>query len=275
MNAVAQWDYGTTKGLVYHRVWKQDEGVFQEVNDRAEWGNIYYATESKDQTSFQSGEDNLLRYTFARSGKLASSQDTNFRPIRSEWPVFGYAVDLGYVGRAPISTLFTVGLCQEKAVHFLGKEGLTVLPSLWKSYFENELDALSFFHYDFEEAWTTSTALDNKIKRDSISTAGEDYHLLTSLAARQAFGSVQLVGTKDKQYLFLKEISSNGNTQTVDVIYPASPIFYYLNPELIRLLLEPHFETQEAGHYPNKWAIHDLGTHYPVSFRRISSGTSF
>jgi hypothetical protein len=64
-------------------------------------------------------------------------------------------------------------------------------------------------------------------------------------------------------YLFLKEISSNGNTQTIDVIYPASPIFFYLNPELIKLILEPHFETQEAGLYPNKWAIHDLGTHYP------------
>lgn len=71
------------------------------------------------------------------------------------------------------------------------------------------------------------------------------------------------MGTKDKTYLFLKEISSNGNTQTIDVIYPASPIFLYLNPELVKLLLEPHFENQEAGHYPNKWAIHDLGTHYP------------
>jgi hypothetical protein len=46
-------------------------------------------------------------------------------------------------------------------------------------------------------------------------------------------------------------------------IYPASPIFYYTNPELIKLLLDPHFENQESGHYPNKWAAHDLGTHYP------------
>lgn len=63
--------------------------------------------------------------------------------------------------------------------------------------------------------------------------------------------------------MFLKEISSNGNTQTIDVIFPATPIFYYLNPDLIKLLLDPHFENQESGHYPNKYAIHDLGTHYP------------
>jgi hypothetical protein len=87
--------------------------------------------------------------------------------------------------------------------------------------------------------------------------------VLTSLAVRQAFGATQLVGTEEKHYMFLKEISSNGNTQTIDVIFPATPIFYYLNPDLIKLLLDPHFENQESGHYPNKYAIHDLGTHYP------------
>ena len=105
--------------------------------------------------------------------------------------------------------------------------------------------------------------LDNKIASDSKAAAGDNYHILTSLAARQVFGSVQLVGTKDTPYVFMKEISSNGNTQTIDVIYPASPIWFYLNPEYIKMLLDPHFENQESGHYPNKWAIHDLGTHYP------------
>jgi hypothetical protein len=108
-----------------------------------------------------------------------------------------------------------------------------------------------------------STELDDQISRDSITAAGPDYLVLTSLAARQAFGATQLVGTTNKPYLFLKEISSNGNAQTVDVIYPSSPIFLYLNPELIKLLLDPHFENQESGHYPNRWPMHDLGSHYP------------
>jgi hypothetical protein len=105
--------------------------------------------------------------------------------------------------------------------------------------------------------------LDDKILKDSIAAAGEDYAILTMLAARQAFGATQLVGTQEKHFLFLKEISSNGNTQTIDVIYPATPIFYYTNPELVKLLLDPHFENQENGNYPNTYAMHDLGTHYP------------
>lgn len=137
------------------------------------------------------------------------------------------------------------------------------MPSLWKSYFDDELDALSFFHKDYSESSKLSSELDTRIATDSKAAAGDNYHILTSLAVRQAFGATQLVGTQEKHYLFLKEISSNGNMQTIDVIYPATPIFYYTNPELVRLLLDPHFENQEAGQYPNKWAIHDLGTHYP------------
>ena len=86
---------------------------------------------------------------------------------------------------------------------------------------------------------------------------------LTTLAYRQAFGATQLGGTLDKYWLFLKEISSNGNFQTVDVIYPFHPVLLYTNPDLVKLLLDPLFENQESGQYPNTYAMHDLGTHYP------------
>lgn len=40
LNAVAQWDFGTTDGIAYHKVWKQNQQHFTEVYDRAEWGKI-------------------------------------------------------------------------------------------------------------------------------------------------------------------------------------------------------------------------------------------
>jgi hypothetical protein len=213
--------------------------------------------------TYQSGADDDVRGTFASDGQLKNSNDTNYRAINNAWPVFGYGVNLGAVEASAVSTLFSLGLCQDEAVQFLGADGLTVLPSLWKSYFADDLEALTFFHGEYSEYNQISSTLDDRIAQDSIAAAGQDYATLTTLATRQAFAATQLVGTEDKHYLFLKEISSNGNTQTIDVIYPASPIFYYTNPELVRLLLDPHFENQESGHYPNKWAIHDLGTHYP------------
>lgn len=98
---------------------------------------------------------------------------------------------------------------------------------------------------------------------DTKKAAGQNYTTVTSLAVRQSFGATQLVGTQNKTYLFMKEISSNGNTQTVDVIFPLHPILLYLNPKLIKLLLAPLYENQESGHYPNQYSMHDLGSHYP------------
>ena len=86
---------------------------------------------------------------------------------------------------------------------------------------------------------------------------------IASLTARQAFGGTQLCGTTAAPYLFLKEISSDGNVQTVDVCFPFHPILIYTNPTLLRYLLDPLFINQEAGQYPNMYSMHDLGTRYP------------
>lgn len=122
---------------------------------------------------------------------------------------------------------------------------------------------LEFFHYDYSTANKLSSALDERIARDSVAAAGQDYLTITSLSARQAFAATQLCGTLQNPYLFMKEISSNGNMNTVDVIFPAHPVFLYTNPELLELLMKPHFEIQESGQYPNAYAMHDIGTHYP------------
>lgn len=61
----------------------------------------------------------------------------------------------------------------------------------------------------------------------------------------------------------MKEISSNGNMNTIDVIFPAHPVFLYTNPDFLKYILRPHFEIQESGHYPNTYAMHDIGSHYP------------
>ena len=108
-----------------------------------------------------------------------------------------------------------------------------------------------------------SSSLDEQIASDSLADGGQDYLTITSLSLRQTFGATQLVGNNTKMYLFLKEISSDGNAQTVDVVFPAFPAFVYTNPDLLKLLLDPLFENQESGQYPNTYSMHDLGSHYP------------
>lgn len=45
----------------------------------------------------------------------------------------------------------------------------------------------------------------------------------------------------------------------VDVLYAASPIYLYLNPNILGYLLRPLLEYQESGMYPNAYAAVDIG----------------
>jgi hypothetical protein len=63
--------------------------------------------------------------------------------------------------------------------------------------------------------------------------------------------------------MFMKEISSDGNISTIDVLYPSFPVFLYANPYLLRLQLDPLLDYAESGKWPQAYAEHDIGSSYP------------
>ena len=249
--------------IAYHQIYRQTQLLWSETLDQTEYGNWYWATDNTANLTYQSGIDKDVRGAFTTNGVLADTNDTNFRAINDNYPTFGFAIDLGSVGAAAVSTLFTIGLTQESAIQLDGANGDVNVPSLWTSYYSTEVDALSFFHTDYATASGLADTFDAQVAGDSNAAGGSEYVTLTSLAARQAFAGTQLAGTSDTPYLFLKEISSDGNVQTVDVIFPTHPVFLYTNPTLLKLLLDPLFINQESGQYPNKYSMHDLGSAYP------------
>ena len=60
-------------------------------------------------------------------------------------------------------------------------------------------------------------------------------------------------------YIFLKEISTDGNVNTVDVIYPALTALSVLAPEWIALLLDPIVNYMQKGAWTQDYVIHDIG----------------
>ncbi|KAI1362352.1 glutaminase GtaA [Xylaria arbuscula] len=265
LNAILEWDYGTSDGVAYHTFSRQTQTEITESNQLPNWGTFYWSTSDVDGLTYQSGSDTIVRGAFKSDGVLPNTEDTKFRAVNSNWPVFGFAKDLGSVGSSSVNTLFTIGLTQDNAIQLLGAgEDLTTYPSLWKSYFDSSLAAMTFFFNDYSTAAGLATDLDDKVSSDSIAAAGQDYLTITSLSVRQTFGALQFTGTDSNPVVFLKEISSNSDIQTVDVIFPAIPLILYTNPEILKYLLEPLFLNQENGHYPNTNAIHDLGT-FPLA----------
>jgi hypothetical protein len=74
---------------------------------------------------------------------LANTQDTNYRAIDDDFPVFGFAVDMGKVPTSSVSTLFQLSLHQENCVQFEGANGIQSVPCMWTSYFSDETSAVS------------------------------------------------------------------------------------------------------------------------------------
>jgi hypothetical protein len=64
--------------------------------------------------TYQTGQDIVLRPSFVNDGTLLNTQDTNFRPISQDWPVFALAVDLGQVSDTTSSpVVFALGLAPQ------------------------------------------------------------------------------------------------------------------------------------------------------------------
>jgi hypothetical protein len=134
---------------------------------------------------------------------------------------------------------------------------------LWKSWFNSVESLLSFHYFDFANAASLAFNYSLQLAEDAYQSGAQDYVDIVALSARQVMGATTFSGTPEDPILFLKEISSNGNFQTIDVIFPSFPFFLYTNPRWLAYLLEPLIEHMLSGQYPNKYAMHDLGTHFP------------
>ncbi|KAL1842223.1 hypothetical protein VTJ49DRAFT_5835 [Mycothermus thermophilus] len=265
VSEVVQWESGTSGDVSYHRFFRESQEEFGEDDEIAAWGNWYLATSSDSSLTWQIGEDATVRSQFVDNQLLTNAAESNFRAVDDAWPIFAFSHDLGNVGSDSVERVFTLGLVQDNVIHFAGLSGeMEPVPGLWSSYYQDEISAMVAFYTDYRYALDASSALDQQIQTDSENAAGQDYATITTLAVRQTFGGLQYAGAASKPYIFLKEISSNSDIQTVDVIFPAYPIFMYLNATLAKYLLDPLFENQESGAYPNAYAEHDLGT-FPVA----------
>ncbi|KAI0473563.1 hypothetical protein GGR56DRAFT_647998 [Xylariaceae sp. FL0804] len=95
----------------------------------------------------------------------------------------------------------------------------------------------------------------------------ETYYSIVAITARQVMGAyvycIPPSGDDSEPLMFQKEISSDGNVNTVDVLYPATPYFLWANPEMLRYTLAPLYANQEGGFYPNGYSMHDLGSSFP------------
>jgi hypothetical protein len=251
----------TTGPLLAFSATPANPDVLREDGDSAKWGTAVWATRDLPNVTTEAGADTIVRAAFVQSGALDNSVDSDQpRAINVRWPVFAYAYDLGQVGNtAGAGITLTLGNVRNPSVSYQGDP----IPPLWLSYWPDWQGMTSFFLDDSASALSRANRLDVRVTNDATKVGGAKYAAICDLAFRQAFGATELVGTADHPAMYVKEISSDGNISTLDVVYPAFPVFLYANPALVRLQLDPLFDYAESGKWNQPFAEHDIGSSYP------------
>ncbi|KAJ6011320.1 hypothetical protein N7451_002732 [Penicillium sp. IBT 35674x] len=263
------WDWDTVdignKAKPNLQQWKlrrESELLLSEIRDRAEWGTLHFTGPTN--TQYESGEAGKVRQRFASTGMLRNKNDKEFRAIRDRSPVFAFSKSFNLSSKQESdSVTFTIALIQFPVVQYASARGLTLMRPLWESWYPTTEELLTFHYNDHAVAASLAANYSAQVADDAYLSGAEDYVDIVALSARQVMGATTFSGTPDNPLLFLKEISSNGNFQTIDVIFPAFPFFLYTNPRWLAYLLEPLIEHMLSGQYPNTYAMHDLGTHFP------------
>ncbi|KAG2042315.1 hypothetical protein BDR03DRAFT_1006723 [Suillus americanus] len=261
----------STGNILTHQVMLENQ-LYIEYSDYIQQGAAYYSTPNSSSVTYQTGQDVVVRAQFINNGVLANTEDTNFRAVSDNWPVFAFAHDLDTASTtATVPVIYTVGHVRDPAIQYIVANDVYQPRSIyfWSAY-SSIADLISDFIGDYSTALGRAQAFDQKVQNDALAISS-NYAGVVALSVRQAFGALELTLSKnsdgrwntDDILMFLKEISSDGNVNTVDVIMPAWPILLYANPTLGKYLLLGLLEYQATGQYPNAWAAHDLGSSYP------------
>ncbi|KDN52653.1 DUF1793-domain-containing protein [Tilletiaria anomala UBC 951] len=269
-----------TNGTSMYLIQRNNPQVYTEYRQRAEWGSVAYAVKNTPGLSSRNNNNVVAQSEFLQKGNLTFDHGPVGGPDNS----FAFSVNFSAPG-AKNDLVFAIGHLRTPYVNYIkpvpgapGKSYQQDRYGYWQTKYPNFNDAVSFFVNDFAGALAGAMEFDKMIRTDSQNAAGggavgDNYAAITELSVRQAMATIEITVSQDDTgaynksdtLIFLKEISSNGDMSTVDVIFPLFPLLSYLNPSLLRDLMKPIFEYTESGLYPNKWCVHDLGV-YPNAF---------
>ncbi|KAF2085215.1 DUF1793-domain-containing protein [Saccharata proteae CBS 121410] len=258
----------TTGETSVYQVTANDQATYSELEQMAAWGTAVYAARGSDQhnLTYQSGPSATVTEQFINDGYLTD--------VAEDWAagnVAGFSQDLGTVSM-PLDFHFVVGYVRIETINYRG----SARTHYYRADYPDTVDATSHFFDIYDDAKSESVTFDSQVISVGEAAGGTNYSAILEISVRQIFGGIDITIPGDtldtsEVWGFIKEISSNGNLNTVDIITPTFPFFYSWNADYIKILLEPMLTylatdtKQKKGAYPNAYTIHDMGSNYPNS----------
>ncbi|GAC1665936.1 MAG: hypothetical protein NVS9B4_21590 [Candidatus Acidiferrum sp.] len=263
------WSRSRLAGMTVLRASNVHQPVLEKAGDnvRIDWGSVLLAVPDQSGASAATQAKEAMQSIFAR-GKSFESDDLDMPRRANEGAILGVSLDFGHISSEPVSRHILVGYDDLYSIEYLKRW----MRPYWRRKGMTIGELLETAEREYSAIEQRSRELDERLASDMRKVGGEAYAAVATLAFRQTIAAHKLVVDVDGQpMLFPKENFSNGCISTVDVIYPSSPFFLLLNPELLKAELRPLMEYTRTGHWRFPFAPHDLGT-YPKANGQVYGG---
>jgi hypothetical protein len=232
------------------------------------WGYIDTSAPAK-QAGGTIGDETKLEAQFVSSGGLKAVSQSSLSPVSTTGvPVEAISMNLGKVGGKPVSRHVLVALDEQYCVNLNG----TWLRPYWRHESPTASAMLSSAEAQYRSLRAECRTFDHKLWKSCAAVGGQKYAQLCALSYRESIGMMGMAeDANGKPLLFTDENTSGGDIATVDVIYPAAPMFLLLNPDLMKSMMVSVFQFCNKKYWPQPFAIHDLGA-YPNAMGHIHGG---
>ncbi len=239
--------------------WQQNRLSHRGDLTTIDWGYLNVMCDGTAETRF--GAPREMRAKFKADGTIADANAELPRKglsIAAGAPWLAAAWDLGSVTDSA-ERLLILGYDDGVSIDYFG----TARPAYCFRDGRTYADVAKLAIAEFPAIARNCTAFDEKLRTSAEAAGGAKYADLVALAYRQSIAAHKLIADENGDAIFLsKECTSNGSIGTVDVSYPSTPLYLWLEPDLVAGMLRPVLRFAESDAWPAPYAPHDVGT-YP------------
>ncbi|MBP5504898.1 MAG: DUF4965 domain-containing protein [Bacteroidales bacterium] len=219
--------------LVLLRAGTKEQNHFSRKGDdvRIDWGYFYLAADKKNTAA-----------EVLPDGMLGISRNLGSRRTAAGFIMIGY------------DDVYSIRYFGEKLRPYWNRSGNRTIA-----------DEFAVARKDYKRLMKRCDKFDRELIADATAAGGRKYAELCALSYRQSICAQKLVQAPDGKLLLLsKENNSNGSIGTVDISYPAAPLYLKYNPKMSEAMINANYYYSESGRWTKPFPAHDVGT-YPMA----------
>jgi hypothetical protein len=227
---------------------------------RNNWGYAHLISANKSPASGYQGFGDNLRQAFVNHQTMPSDDTRKPRHADDQSPSSAFIINLGQVTSQTVSSYLIFLYDDVYSMLYFGEWQAPC----WYAELDNNVtllvnEAVSYYQSNMADITDSNEFLITLL----TNIGGNQYSLLGSLVLRQITGALTRTWSvkQNRPQTYMKEVSSGGAISTVDVIFPSSPFFLWLHPEILRDVLIPvlaYANNETDIDYNLSWAPHHL-----------------